>query len=110
MQRALKEISRRRIKQLQYNEKNNIKPKSIIKAVTELNEFRNLSRKESLAHIISEEQFDYKITPKNIASMIKKIEGQMKEAADNLDFESAAILRDKVRELKNMKSYKFKAN
>ncbi|MDR1926109.1 MAG: UvrB/UvrC motif-containing protein, partial [Endomicrobium sp.] len=106
MQRALKEINRRRAKQLQYNKTNNIKPKSIIKAVAELNEFRNLSRKESITHIISEEQFDYKITPKNIGSIIKEIEAQMKEAADNLDFESAAVLRDKMRELKNMKSYK----
>ncbi|MDR0820521.1 MAG: excinuclease ABC subunit UvrB [Endomicrobium sp.] len=106
MQRALREMNRRRDKQLEYNKKNNIKPKSIIKAVHELDEFRNLSREESMNHIVAEEQLDYNITPKNIGGIIKKIELQMREAADNLDFESAAVLRDRMLELKNMKSCK----
>ncbi|MDR3256843.1 MAG: excinuclease ABC subunit UvrB [Endomicrobium sp.] len=106
MQRALNEMERRRNKQIEYNKKNNIKPKSIIKAVYELDEFRNLSREESITHIVAEEQFDYKITPKNIDNIIKKFEVQMKEAANNLDFESATVLRDRIIELKNMKSGK----
>ncbi|MDR1418449.1 MAG: excinuclease ABC subunit UvrB [Endomicrobium sp.] len=104
MQRALTEMARRRAKQLEYNKKNNIKPKTIIKAVSELEEFKNLSKKESLTHMLSEEKFDYKITKKNIDSIIKDIEMQMKTAAENLDFESAAILRDRMLELKSMKS------
>jgi excinuclease ABC subunit B len=104
MQRALTEMARRREKQLEYNKKNNIKPRTIIKAVSELEEFKNLSRKESLVHMISEEKFDYKITKKNIDSIIKDIEIQMKVAAENLDFESATILRDRMLELKSMKS------
>jgi excinuclease ABC subunit B len=104
-------MCRRRNKQLEYNKKNNIKPKSIIKAVQELDEFKNLSREESMTHIVAEEQFNYKVTPKNIDGIIKEIEIQMKEAADSLDFESAAILRDKMIELKNMKSGKsYKRN
>ncbi|OEG69512.1 excinuclease ABC subunit B [Candidatus Endomicrobiellum trichonymphae] len=106
MQRALREMNRRRDKQLEYNKKNNIKPKSIIKAVHELYEFRNLSKEESMNHIFAEEQLNYKITPKNIGGIIKKIELQMREAADNLDFESAAVLRERMLELKNMKSCK----
>jgi excinuclease ABC subunit B len=106
MQRALREMNRRRNKQLKYNKKNNIKPKSIIKAVHELDEFRNLSREESMNHIVAEEQFDYNITPKNIDGIIKEIELQMREAADNLDFESATVLRERMLELKNMKSCK----
>jgi excinuclease ABC subunit B len=103
MQKALGEMNRRRKKQIEYNKKNNINPKTIIKAIHELDEFSNLSRKEAVTHIISGEH-DYKITPKNIDGMIKKIELQMKDAAENLDFESAAVLRDKMLELKNMKS------
>ncbi len=106
MQRALTEMNRRRLKQLEYNEKNRITPKSIIKAVHDLDEFQNLSREESTMQLVAEQQFDYKITPKNIDKVINEIEEQMKEYADNLDFESAAILRDKMLELKAMKSGK----
>ncbi|BAV59053.1 UvrABC system protein B [Endomicrobiia bacterium] len=106
MQRALREMNRRRDKQLEHNKKNNIKPKSIIKAVHELDEFRNLSREESMNHIVAEEQLNYNITPKNIGNIIKEVELQMRESADNLDFESAAALRDRMLELKNMKSCK----
>jgi excinuclease ABC subunit B len=106
MQRALREMNRRRDKQLEYNKKNNIKPKSIIKAIHKLDEFRNLSKEKFMNHIAVEEQFNYKITPKNIDDIIKEIELQMREAANNLDFESAAVLRDRLLELKNMKSCK----
>ena len=110
MQRALTEMTRRRVKQLEYNKKNNIKPKTIIKAVSELEEFKNLSKKESLTHMLSEEKFDYKITKKNIDSIIEDIEMQMKAAAESLDFESAAILRDRMLELKDMKSSKQRSH
>jgi excinuclease ABC subunit B len=106
MQRALREMNRRRDKQLEYNKKNNIKPKSIIKAVHELDELRNLSKEKSMNHIIFEEQLNYKITPKNIGGIIKEFELQMRKAADYLDFESALVLRDRILELKNMKSCK----
>jgi excinuclease ABC subunit B len=106
MQRALKEMNRRRQKQIEYNKRNNIEPKSIIKAIYDLSEFKNLSREKSMSHIVVKEEFDYKITPKNIDIVIKKVEMRMKEFADNLDFESAAILRDKMMELKSMKSRK----
>jgi excinuclease ABC subunit B len=106
MRRALREMTRRRDKQLEYNKKNNVKPKSIIKDFHELDEFRNLSEEESMNHIVAKEQLNYKITPKNIGGIIKEIELQMREAADNLDFESAAALRDRMLELKNMKSCK----
>lgn len=106
MQRALKEMSRRRNKQLEYNKKNNVTPKSIIKAVHELDEFQNISRQESTTRLMAEQQLDYKITPKNIDGIIKEIEGKMKDAADNLDFETAAIMRDKMLELKAMRSGK----
>ncbi|MDR0823008.1 MAG: UvrB/UvrC motif-containing protein, partial [Endomicrobium sp.] len=104
MQRALQEMSRRRNKQIKYNQDNNITPKSIIKAVEELDEFQNLSRKENAQRMVSEEQQNYKITPKNINTIINKIEEDMKKAADNLDFETAAVLRDKMLDLKSMKT------
>ncbi|MDR1511575.1 MAG: excinuclease ABC subunit UvrB [Endomicrobium sp.] len=106
MQKALKEMNRRRNKQLEYNKKNNIKPKSIIKSIHEFEEFKNLSRDKSINRIVSEKQYKYKIPPKNIYKIIKDIEIQMKKAADNLDFESASALRNKMFELKGIKSSK----
>ncbi|MDR2666062.1 MAG: excinuclease ABC subunit UvrB [Endomicrobium sp.] len=107
MQKALKEMNRRRKKQLEYNRKNNIKPKSIIKIIQELDEFKNLSRDKSIKHIISEEQYECEETPKNINEIIKNVELEMKKAADNLDFESASVLRNKMFELKNIESGKL---
>ncbi|MDR3281453.1 MAG: excinuclease ABC subunit UvrB [Endomicrobium sp.] len=107
MLRALREMNRRREKQIEYNKKNNIKPKSIIKAIHDLDEFKNLSREKSITQIAIKEKFDYMITSKNIDSVIKKIEMRMKEYAGNLDFESAMLLRDRIIELKGMKSRKY---
>ncbi|AKL97682.1 excinuclease ABC subunit UvrB [Endomicrobium proavitum] len=108
MQRALQEMRRRRDRQIEYNVKNRITPKSIIKAVHDLDEFQNISRAENTAAMLREDGFDYKITPKNIDKVISEIEESMKEAADNLDFESATVLRDRMIELKSMKSSKKK--
>jgi excinuclease ABC subunit B len=105
MQRALKEMSRRRNKQIEYNEKNKITPKSIVKAVHDLDEFQNLYRAEGVASVVAETQKEY-ITAANIDGVITDIEERMKEAADNLDFETAALLRDKMLELKAMRSGK----
>jgi excinuclease ABC subunit B len=104
IQRALNEMNRRRKKQIEYNKKNNIEPKTIIKAVYDLDEFQNLSKQKSMTQIVEEEKFDYTLTPKNIDNIIKELESRMKDAAENLDFETAAVLRDKILELKNMKS------
>lgn len=105
MQRALKEMSRRREKQIEYNIKNKITPRSIIKAVHDLDEFQNLARAEGVTSVVAETQAEY-ITPANIDGIIEDIEERMKEAADNLDFETAAMLRDKMIELKAMRSGK----
>jgi excinuclease ABC subunit B len=103
MRRALNEMKRRRKKQVEYNKKNAIQPKTIIKAVHEFDEFQNLSRQKSISQIVEGEKYNYAITPKNIDNVIKKLEVQMKDVAENLDFETAAVLRDKILELKSMK-------
>jgi excinuclease ABC subunit B len=107
MRRALSEMDRRRKKQEEYNLKNNITPKSIVKAVHDLEEFQYHAREEGLANIIAESAGQY-ITAKGMAMVIKELEKQMTTAADNLDFESAAIFRDKIYELKEMSASKKK--
>ncbi|MDR2771964.1 MAG: excinuclease ABC subunit UvrB [Elusimicrobiota bacterium] len=104
MQRALREMNRRRARQIEYNQKHNIEPKSIIKAVAQLDEFQNLSRKEGAMSALAEDSSEYLVTPQNIDAKISEYEQQMKEAADILDFETAAVLRDKVKELRAFKS------
>ena len=95
MQRAIDEMSRRRRKQEEYNVKNKITPRSIVKAVHDLEEFQYHAKEEGLKNIVSEVSAEY-ITPGNINRVTAELEKQMREAADNLDFELAAALRDKI--------------
>jgi len=98
MQRAIDETSRRRILQLEFNEKHNITPQSIKKSVQAVIE----------ATKVAEKGAEYKLVRGNIEKMpkeelkkmIKDLEKQMQEAAKLLDFEQAAILRDLIIELK----------
>ncbi|MFC1501695.1 excinuclease ABC subunit UvrB [Elusimicrobiota bacterium] len=105
MSRALSEMTRRREKQIEYNKKHNITPKTIIKAVHELDEFQYKAKQTGLINFINDTTGEF-ITPKNLPGIIKQLEAQMKSAADNLDFESAAALRDKIFSLKDMDVYK----
>ncbi len=82
---AVKETNRRRNLQIEYNRKNNITPKTIIKAVKE----KEVDIK------------DTKHIPKqDIPNLIIELETQMKEAAERLEFESAIAIRDKINRLK----------
>jgi len=102
---ALAEMERRRKIQAAYNEKNHITPQTIIKAEFELKEFENSARAESFREL---HRFTEIPTPQSLPKMIKEIEAQMKDAADNLNFELAADLRDRMLELKNMSVRKKK--
>ena len=100
MHRAISEMNRRRDKQLAYNRENKITPKTIVKAIQELEEFQYDAKKESLS-LIKEGSLQY-ASPKNLPTLMDQLEKQMREAADNLDFETAAVLRDQLVELKQM--------
>ena len=94
MEKALSETNRRREIQDQYNKEHNITPKSIIKGV------RNIIE----ATIVAEEevQYDEKFSNEEIEAMISGVETAMLKAAEELNFEKAAELRDKIIELKKM--------
>jgi excinuclease ABC subunit B len=94
MQRALDETNRRRAVQQAYNEEHGIEPQSIVKEVHDLTE---------RVRAVAEEKAEYRITglPKaEVGFLIDELEGQMKEAAANLEFEKAALLRDQIFELR----------
>jgi len=98
--RALAEMDRRRAKQLAYNAEHHITPRSIKKETVKLEEFQLEAKHTGLAilHSIA----DRTVTPAHVPGMIAELEKQMRQAADNLDFELAADLRDQMLELKQM--------
>jgi len=97
MEEAIKEVERRREVQLKYNEEHNITPKTIQKAIrAKLVE----QRKEAL-DTLNKLQMKEVLLPDERELLIKKLRAQMVEAAKDLDFEAAALLRDKIRSLKN---------
>jgi excinuclease ABC subunit B len=98
MKRAIDETNRRREIQVRYNEENNITPESIIKpvdmtlvAVAEADYVQPLEEVEE--EMIAEE-------PEKLGELIAKLEAAMREAAKKFEFERAAELRDKARELR----------
>lgn len=90
MRSAIDETNRRRKLQTAFNEKHGIVPKTIIKDVREIIE-------ATAAPTVPKGKVDKKDKKKVIASLTK----QMREAAKNLQFERAALLRDKIQELKD---------
>ena len=100
MKYALGEMNRRRVMQEAYNKEHHITPRSIQKAEVELKEFENSAKNEGLG--ILHEALPQP-TAKNIKKVAAEVERQMREAADNLNFELAAELRDRLFELRQMK-------
>lgn len=107
MKKALGEMERRRVKQEEYNRIHHITPATVKKATRELEEFEYKAKKEGLK-LLHEASTAY-IAPKNLPRIMAEVEKQMKEAADNLDFELAAELRDRLFELREMKAQKSPA-
>jgi excinuclease ABC subunit B len=95
MKRAIDETNRRRRIQIEYNKKHNITPQTIQKAISE-----SMVTTPKEPKYLQEAKIKYKVKG-NISSIIKELERQMYEAADNLEYEKAASLRDEIYGLKN---------
>jgi excinuclease ABC subunit B len=102
MQRALEEMDRRRAIQRQYNEEHGVTPRSIIKSMEEVRLSTHVAdaRTERPAPMPSLQDRVDLHDPAKRAAMIQSLERQMRQAAANLEFELAAMLRDQVNELK----------
>ncbi len=98
MRRAIGEMDRRRRKQLDYNKKYNITPRTIEKNIHELEEMTYQVRDKAYS-LARDAGFRF-LEEKSSPSLIKELENQMREAADRLDFELAAMMRDKLIEIK----------
>ncbi|MBU1032279.1 excinuclease ABC subunit UvrB [Patescibacteria group bacterium] len=98
MKYAIDEVNRRRKYQAEYNRKHNITPKSIQKALRE----RLIEKIEEIEEKAGKKDLRVDDIPvKEREKMIKNLQAQMKQAAQLLDFEEAARLRDQIRELAN---------
>lgn len=104
MERAIDETNRRREKQHAYNIEHGIEPQAIVKQVRDLTDRVRAMMEDD---VIDEEvpegavAVDMHALPKDrLHKMIKELEGEMKKAAQALEFEKAAALRDQIYELR----------
>ena len=97
MRRAIKEVDRRRQVQLAYNKKHGIKPQSIVKPIREkvTEEGVKVSRYQG----VKDKEIET-MPPSELEKLINDLELQMTEAARDLDFEQAAVLRDQIIKIK----------
>jgi excinuclease ABC subunit B len=95
MRAAIDETDRRREKQRAYNTEHNITPKTIQKALRQSIESEVKARKTVRETVKERSNSDV-----NVDELISLLEEEMLQAAQNLEFERAAQLRDKVNELK----------
>ena len=95
MKQAIDETNRRRQKQIVYNQAHGIVPETIIKEVYDLTD---------RVRAVADERVEYRVgqaLPKDeLTRLIKELEKQMKQAAEALEFEKAAMLRDQIFELR----------
>jgi len=93
---AIDEVDRRRKYQVEYNKKNNITPKTIEKALRE----RLIEKVEELEEKLGKKELSVEDIPvSERKKMVGNLEEQMKQAAELLDFETAARIRDQIKEL-----------
>lgn len=97
MKAAIDETQRRRLIQIKYNEEHNITPKTIIKDIRDVIEVTVAEEGEEY----SISKMDSILTREEILVNINTLEKEMMEAAQNLEFEKAAELRDKIEEMKS---------
>ena len=98
MQKAMDETARRRTLQMRYNEEHGITPQTIQKAVRDL---ISISKKVAAEELRMEKDPE-SMSKTELEKLIKDISKQMRKAAADLDFETAALLRDKMIELKQV--------
>lgn len=107
MDRAIKEVQRRRDIQLSYNNKHGITPESIQKPIREKLVDREKIYEEKKRNLTDEiftgaleRANEGNMLPEDKTKLIRLMTREMKEAAKILDFEKAAVLRDQISELK----------
>ncbi len=104
MQRAIEETNRRRSRQIEFNRAHGITPRGIHKAVADIMEGARAGEPGSPRHSarVAESPGEYeKMPPAMLAARLRKLEQQMYRHAANLEFEEAALVRDRMRDLRD---------
>jgi len=100
MQKAIDETNRRRKLQAEYNKKNGITPETIKSSIKDV--LSSIYEADYYTvPVVAEKKEEY-IPPHELPNIIKALRKEMQEAAKKLDFEKAAELRDRIRELEEM--------
>ncbi len=111
MRQAMDETARRRVRQTEYNEEHGIVPQTIRKSLEtpfdslyqQASEGKGKGRARNAAgQIFAETQPVYNLEPEEIGKLIKNLEKEMRDLARNLEFESAAEVRDRIRVLREL--------
>lgn len=97
IERAVKETDRRRAIQVAYNKEHGITPKTIIKAIKDITDQLQTEHKKAVATELAIDQALFEKDPKKL---IRQKEQAMEEAVKVLNFETAAILRDEILQLR----------
>jgi len=101
MRAALDETDRRRAKQIEHNTANGITPTSIAKRIHDVMKMGYESNDTTPSRKVAEKGSDYaRMPPDKLAKIIAKLEKEMRQAAQNLEFELAAKKRDELRRLR----------
>ena len=106
IKKTIDETNYRRVKQIEYNKKNGVVPKPIVKSIDNPLTKRLLRNDNEE---ISETVIDFKIPnkSKDFDKKIRELRREMEKSAKELDFKSAALYRDQIRKLKEIKSSSF---
>ncbi|OGK15563.1 excinuclease ABC subunit B, partial [Candidatus Roizmanbacteria bacterium RIFCSPLOWO2_02_FULL_37_19] len=102
MKAAIDEVQRRRLYQVAYNNKHNIKPRNIEKQIRDdiiKSEFRDKLEGDKNVMLTLDRLSVESMTAFDKKKTVRKLELAMRKYAEQLDFESAILIRDKVREL-----------
>ncbi|MDP3535628.1 MAG: excinuclease ABC subunit UvrB [Halomonas sp.] len=108
MRKAIDETDRRRAKQVEHNEKHGITPTTVTRSVADILEAaqapgKKSSRRRGSERKVAENAAEYDVTTmskQDLLGAISKLEDAMFEAAQNLEFEEAARLRDQLHQMK----------
>ncbi|MEK7650604.1 MAG: excinuclease ABC subunit UvrB [Patescibacteria group bacterium] len=96
MASAIKETNRRRAIQIEYNKKHKITPQTIIKKISDITASLQNEHDRAVGQLVALDRARY---GDNLKQLIADKEKQMSESVKNLDFETAALLRDEIRAL-----------
>jgi excinuclease ABC subunit B len=103
MEKAISETNRRREVQQAYNKEHGITPKTIKKAINDITAQMRTEHQKTVHTLLEVDKKQYEKNPK---ALIKEKRRMMSSAVERLDFETAAILRDEIYALEQMKKKK----